>query len=285
MTSPVAAISKLDVPKLDAQDLPFYLDKREHHDDAHLYLFSSLSLISRQRSTAVFDLSSNPASGITPLLRLGIHPPLDVSFLPEFFDVTIWGQLNNLLQRDFELLAIEREIIILFKELDALNVRSMALLGSRLGSLSQAQRPLTLDRHNYLQRSLETNTSHERGTGQRPQAGQHPEPEQGLPSLSQRHENPGQSEQLTAQLAVRAGTGLAPAIEGETWGAASMRVSQAQQGAESTGTSPEGYAFHLLVKLYTLLLRYILQNKIEAMIYLWMLFLLSISVKAMFRRS
>jgi hypothetical protein len=285
MTSSVAAISKLDVPALDEQDLPFYLDKYEHDDDAHVYLYSSLSLISRQRSTAVFELSSSPASGITPLLRLGIHPQLDVSFPPEFFDATIWGQLHNRFQRDFELLAIEREIIRLFKELDDLNAHSMALLGSRLGSLSHAQRPLTLDRRNYLQRSLETPAYHEKGSGEQPQAIEPPEPNSELLSLIRRHESSGQPEQLTAHFAVRAGTSQVPVREGEAWGATSMRVSQAQQAAESTGTSHEGYGVQLLVKLYTLLIRYISQNKIEAMIYLWILLLLSLSVKAVFRRS
>lgn len=76
----VAAIRKLAVPELDEQDLPFYLDKPAHHGDAHLYLFSSLSLISRRRAAAGFELPGGLTSGIIPLLSLKIHLPVDVSF-------------------------------------------------------------------------------------------------------------------------------------------------------------------------------------------------------------
>jgi hypothetical protein len=67
---------------------------------------------------AVFEVSSGPTSRVTPLFGLEIHPPIDVSFQTEYFDVTVGGQLSNLFQKNIELLAIEREIIALFKELE-----------------------------------------------------------------------------------------------------------------------------------------------------------------------
>jgi hypothetical protein len=69
-------VSKLALPQLDEQDLPFYLDKLVNADNDHLYLFSSLSLISRRKGCATFELSGAPAHGTTPLLSLDIHPPV-----------------------------------------------------------------------------------------------------------------------------------------------------------------------------------------------------------------
>ena len=267
-----AAISKLAVPELDEHDLPFYLDKPLHDDNTHLYLFSSLPLISRQRASASFQLANGPSRGITPLLDLEVHPPVDVSWHTEFFDVTIWGQLNNLFQKNLELLALEREIITLFTELEEVNSRYMALLGS------QTIKPLTLDRRHYLQRSAEG-----RADKQSPIA-----PENGrkqeLLSLIQQHDRVRQSERLASQLAARARDMRAPMLESHASAAASMRASEAQQDPESTRTlTPQGrvsYAF----RLFRLVLRYLLENKIEAIIYLWLLILLSASVKAVFRR-
>jgi hypothetical protein len=263
-----AAISKLGVPELDEQDLPFYLDKPAHHDDPHLYLFSSLALISRRREAAAFELSDSPTSGTAPLLSLKVHLPVDSSFQSEFFDVTIWGQLDNLFQQNIEILTIEREIIALFKELEELNARYLAQLGSQAGS------PLTLDRRNYLQR---------RPVGDVRQQGRS-EATQEIMSLIQQHESAGLPERLASQLAVRAGTGRAPVLEAKASAAAAMRAAEAQQDAEGTGTTPGGWIVYGF-RLFRLVIRYLLQNKIATIIYLWSLILLSIFVKAAFRRS
>lgn len=274
-----AAISKFAVPELDEQDLPFYLDKPVQDDDAHFYLFSSLSLISRRRAAAVFELSGGPTSGIIPLLGLKIHPPVDVSFPTEFFDVTIWGQLGNLFRKDLELLAIEREIIALFKELEEVNEHYMALFGAQGGSPVQAGRPLTLDRRNYLADGRQGGRA-----GQLPQTGQNTKAAQGFLRLIQLHENPGQSERLAPQLVARAGADRTPTFEAIALAAASMRASEAQQDPEGTGTIPEGRIIYLF-RVSKLVIRYLLENKIEAMIYLWVLALISLSVKIVFSRS
>jgi hypothetical protein len=279
-----AAISKLAVPDLDDQDLPFYLDKPEHHDDPQFYLFSSLSLISRRRATAVFELSSGPSSGITPILGLEIYPPGDMSFQTEFFDMTIWGQLSNLFQKNIELLAIEREIMALFKELEELNARYTALLGSQAGSSFPAVRPLTLDRRNYLQRRVGVEGGQEGGTTKQPQTAQNSDAIQKLLSSVQQHESAGQSERLASRLAARAGAGRAPALEAKASAAASMRATEAQQDPESTGTASGGRIVYLF-RLFRLVIRYLLANKIEAMIFLSVLILLNIFVKAAFQRS
>jgi hypothetical protein len=263
-----AAISKLGVPDLDEQDLPSYLEKPAHHDDHHLYLFSSLALISRRRAAAAFELSDSPTSGIAPLLRLEVHPPVEASFQSEFFDVTIWGQLSNLFQKNIEILTIEREIIGLFKELEELNARYLARLGSQAGS------PLTLDRRNYLQRRPGTNIKQEDKGEATPE----------LLSLTEQHESAGQTERLASQLALRTGVGRPPALEAKASAAASMRAAEAQQDADGTGTTPGGWIVYVF-RLFRLVMRYLLQNKIATMIYLWALILLSIFVKAAFRRS
>jgi hypothetical protein len=284
MGNRAAAISMLAVPELDEQDLPFYLEKSAHHDDPHLYLFSSLSLISRRRAAAVFELSSGPISGITPLLGLEIHPPIDMSFQTEFFDVTIWGQLSNLFQKNLDLLAIEREIMALFKELEELNARYLALLGSQAESSFQAERPLTLDRPNYLQRRPGTDVRQEGKMSQQSKTAQNSEANRELLSLIQQHESAGQSERLASQLAARAGAGRAPALEAKASAAAAMRAAEVQQDPERTGTAPGGWIVFAL-RLFRLVIRYLLQNKIETMIYLSALILLSIFVKGVFHRS
>jgi hypothetical protein len=269
-----AAISKLGVPELDEQDLPFYLEKPAHQDDHHLYLFSSLALISRRRAAAAFELSDSPTSGIAPLLRLEVHPPVEASFQSEFFDVTIWGQLSNLFQKNIETVAIEREIMALFKELEELNARYIALLSSQAGNSFETGRPLTLDRSNYLQRRPGADIKQEDTS----------EATQEILSLVQQHESAGQTERLASQLALRTGVGRAPALEARASAAASMRAAEAQQDAEGTGTTPGGWIVYVF-RLFRLVIRYLLQNKIATMIYLWALILLSIFVKAAFRRS
>jgi hypothetical protein len=199
---------------------------------------------------------------------LEVHPPVDASFQSEFFDVTIWGQLDNLFQQNIEILTIEQEIIALFKELEELNTRYLARLGSQAGS------PLTLDRRNYLQRRLESDVR-QKGRG---------EAAQELLSLIQLHESAGQSEHLASHLAAWAGTGRPPVLEAKASAVASMRAAEVQQDAESTGTISGGWIVYGF-RLSRFVIHYLLRNKIETMIYLWALVLLSIFVKAAFRRS
>jgi hypothetical protein len=273
-----AAISKTARLELDEQDLPFYLHQSVQHDDAHVYLFSSLTLISRRRAAAVFELSGGPASGIIPLLNLKIHPPLDALFPTEFFDVTIWGQLGNLFRKDLELLAIEREIIALFKELEEINARYMALAGAQGASPFQAGRPLTLDRRNYLADRREGGKA-----GQLPQADQNTKRSQAFLRLIQLHETPAQSERMAWQLVTRARADRTPSVETIAMAAASRRASEAQQGPEGIGTVSEGRIISLF-RVSKLVIRYLLENKIEAMIYLWLLMLISLSAKTIFSR-
>jgi hypothetical protein len=63
-----------------------------------------------------------------------------------------------------------------------------------------------------------------------------------------------------------------------------MRAAEAQQDPESTATTPGGRIVYLL-RLFRLVIRYLLGNKLEAMIYLSALILLSVFVKAAFQRS
>ena len=268
-----AAISTLAVPELDEHDLPFYLDKPSHDDNTQLYLFSSLPLISRQQAAAVFTLAAGPARGITPLLHLEVHPPVEVSRPSKFLDVTIWGQLSNPFQRNLELVAMEREIIALFKELEEFNARYMGLLGS------QAIKPLTLDRRHYLQESAEGRA------GKPSQTDQESVGRQELLSLIQQHESTGESKRLTSQLAAEAGATRAMVLEAKALAATSMRASEAQQDPETTGTAtPPGRVFYV-VRLFRVIIRYLLEHKIEATIYLGLLILLSASIKAVVHRS
>ena len=267
------------MPALDEQDLPFYLDKPTPHDNSHFYLFSSLALISRRRASAVFELSGGPQPRTDPLLGLKIHPPIDVSFPTAFFDVTIWGQLGYLFQKELELLAIEREIIALFKELEIINARYTALFSAQDESPRQNGKPLTLDKRHYLADGRPVGK-----TGQLQQTGQNTKATQGLLRLIQLHDNPGQSERLTSQLIARAGADRAPAVETITLAAASMRAFEAQRDSEGTGTIAEGRIIYLF-RVSKIVIRYLLENKIETMIYLCVLMFISLSLKTVFGRS
>jgi hypothetical protein len=278
------AISKLAVPELDERDLPFYLDKPMHYDDTNLHLFSSLPLISRRRATAVFDFLRGPANGITSLLRLPIYPPVDVSLQPEFFDVTIWGQLSNLFQKNFALLAVEREIMALFEEIEELNARYMVSITAEPGSPSQAAKPPILDRRTYFQGRPEAEARREARSGKQLQAARTIKPMQNLRHLIQQHEYAEEPEHLTSQLAARVGTGRAPTLEAKASAAASMRVFEAQQDPRVTDTSNGNWMFDLF-RLFNSIIRYLTQNKVEAIIYLWVLILLTFSMKALFQRS
>ena len=63
-----------------------------------------------------------------------------------------------------------------------------------------------------------------------------------------------------------------------------MRAAEAQQDSDATGTTHGGWIVHGF-RLFRLVIRYLLQNKIATLIYLWALILLSIFVKAAYRRS
>ena len=273
-----AAISKTAGLELDEQDLPFYLNQSLEHDDVHVYLFSSLTLISRRRTAAVFELSGGLTSGIIPLLNLKIHPPVDALFPTEFFDVTIWGQLANLFQKDLELLAIEREIIALFKELEEINAHHMALAATQGASSFQAGRPLTLDRRNYLADRRQWGKD-----GQLPQVDQNTKRTQPFLRLIQLHETPGQPERMTSQLATRSRADRTSSVETIAMAVASMRASETQQGSQGISTISEGRIISLF-RVSKLVIRYLLENKIEAMIYLWLLTLISLSAKTIFSR-
>jgi hypothetical protein len=258
-------ISKSGVPQLDEQDLSYYLDKPTQADNAHIHLFSSLSLISRDRALVSYELSVAPARGITPLLSLDIHPQMAMPLLSEFLDVTIWGQLNNLLRGDVELLTLEREILALFQELEELNARYIALTTAQPRIMQTAERPLTLDRRNYLQ--------------QRPKPGEEP----GL-SRTKQHEHDGEAEGLAPHVAARVRAGRVPNTEARASAAAAMRASEAQQDPEVTSSAPEGRLLYLF-KLFKLVIRYLLENKIEAMIYLWIFMILGGFAISLFRRA
>jgi hypothetical protein len=63
-----------------------------------------------------------------------------------------------------------------------------------------------------------------------------------------------------------------------------MRASEVQQDHEVTSSATEGRLFYLF-KLFKLVTRYLLENKIEAMIYLWIFMILGGFAVSLLRRA
>ena len=145
-----SAGSKHGFAPLDERDLSFYLQKQEKENDPYLYLFSTLSLISRRKDTAVFTIAKSPSTYATPLVVMEIYPELDMHIQSEFFDFTIWGQWGNYFNKSIEVIELENEILRLLNALKDLNERYKDLIQTTNSVIPRPQKLPTLDRKNYV---------------------------------------------------------------------------------------------------------------------------------------
>jgi len=272
--------SKRGFPQLDEQDLPFYLHTQEPGSDPYIYLFSTLSLISRHRNTVAFNIARSRHTSALPLIALEIYPEPDAEIQSEFFDATIWGQLGNFFNKNIELLMLENEIIKILQDLEAVNARYQELISPKNPIISPPQRLPTLDQHNYL--TYRDTTSPEpsrKDSGHAQPAEDHPPND--LRSQIRRHEAQLQQATLKTNPALHRPTpeGFAKAPFED----ASVRSAQQARTLDSTGSAMDSALFQLFHKI-VLVIRYVMENKIESSIYLSLLIIFAAFVKTLFAR-
>lgn len=272
--------SKRGFPQLDEQDLPFYLHAQEPGSDPYIYLFSTLSLISRRRDTIVFNISRSRHTLALPLIALEIYPSPDAEIQSEFFDVTIWGQLGDYFNKNIELLMLENEILKILQDLEEVNARYQDLISPKNPIISQPQRLPTLDQHNYL--TYRDTTSPEpsrKDSGDAQPADDHPPND--LRGQIHRHEAQLQRATLKINPALQRPT---PEAFGKTpFADASLRSTPQARTLDSTGAGLDSLLFQLFHKM-VLVIRYVMENKLESSIYFSLLILFSAFIKSLFSR-
>lgn len=272
--------SKRGFPQLDEKDLPFYLHTQEPGSDPYIYLFSTLSLISRRRDTIVFNISRARHTLTLPLIALEIYPSPDAEIQSEFFDVTIWGQLGNYFNKNIELLMLENEILKILQDLEEVNARYQDLISPKHPIISQPQRLPTLDQHNYL--TYRDTTSPEpsrKDSGDAQPADDRPPND--LRGQIHRHEAQLQRATLKTNPALQRPT---PEGFGKTpFADASLPSAQQARTLDSTGAGLDSLLFQLFHKM-VLVIRYVMENKLESSIYFSLLILFSVFIKSLFSR-
>ncbi|RMF83804.1 MAG: hypothetical protein D6736_20695 [Nitrospinota bacterium] len=262
--------SKQGFPPLDTHDFSYYLP-HDSSPGSSLYLYSTLSFLGLNRDELEFSITPHQVPGVTPLLSLSPYPPLEYPLQSEFLDFTIWGQLGNYFNREIELIALENEIMAILKELKAINERYRALLNTE-PNRSWVKYAITLDSRHYLhagERKEKEEEGEEVAVGGAGGGGPRV-----LYHLL-RSQLPGQGGGGGVQMTGSSLLGPSPPA---------VTLMTAPEQKLDPSTSMENSLVIRIFNKMMALIRYLMENKGEALIYLGFLLLLSTAVKAMFER-
>jgi hypothetical protein len=263
--SDVWAVSKQVFPRLDARDLPFYLDKHDQVWDQNLYVFSTLSLLSVRKDSVVFDVSKYSVNDAIPLLVFDIYPESTIGVQSEFFDFTIWGQLGNYFNKTIEVIKIENEILSILDEIEKLNMSYKKLMELIKPYSLKKEKIITIDKMNFVffkKRDAIESAQEETAGSQQPKNTRETKT---VDDLIRRYESEFQQERLKA--GVHSPMAQPGMLEAGAFEATYVRPTQGARALEAAGPAVDSVIFRLFTAVKAIL-RYMQENHIEAVIYL-----------------
>ncbi|MFQ5588625.1 MAG: hypothetical protein ACE5F7_07280 [Nitrospiria bacterium] len=117
--------------------------------DGYVYILSSLTTLNIQKKSVVFSVSGQPHEALIPLGAIKSYPDMRDEIHSEYFDFTVWGQMENYFNRDLEVIQKENRIIAILKELNAVNEKYRSLQKHRPKAFNPNQ-IVTVDPLNYF---------------------------------------------------------------------------------------------------------------------------------------
>ncbi|MDR4503163.1 MAG: hypothetical protein MRK01_00020 [Candidatus Scalindua sp.] len=148
-SSLAVAESNLTFPTLKEKELPYYFNKQEKTADPNIYLFSSLSFISTEKNSIEFGLTKAKYGKLIPLSAVNAYPAIDYYIKSEYFDFTLWGQLGNYFNKNIEIVELENRIFSILQELEEINNRYKSLFADKPDQLHSEYIP-TINKKNYF---------------------------------------------------------------------------------------------------------------------------------------
>jgi len=145
------AASKRSVARIEESDLSFLLNRGDN--DGRLFVYSSLSFLDLNSNSITFNLSATEHRHLIPSARINLYPPIQTEIRSEFFDFSIWGHLGNYFNRQIETIEIENDISAILQELATLNERYVrSTQGAGIHSFNTRYLK-TINRGNYFAES------------------------------------------------------------------------------------------------------------------------------------
>jgi hypothetical protein len=273
--------SKYVFPGLSEKDLPFYVDKREQAVDPHLYLYSSLSLLGLNTTSIVFNISQYRFDHVYPWIVMNIYPDTDQHMQSEYFDFTIWGQLGNFFNKNIEMLKIENEIIEILNKIEEVNRKYKELIESKIIHKIEVDKIITFNKMNFIDSQkdgdIEKISRKQQGSVQS-EAG---DGIQDPAAMIQMYESEYGRGRLRGDIHFHtlkggmAGPGIYEAAD-----ARSVNTSKKLEAEEPELDSIPLWLFYKV----TVLIKYLENNKLESLVYLSLLLLLTTFIKVLFTR-
>jgi hypothetical protein len=143
------AESNHTLPTLSEKDLSHYMKNQLQNLDENIYLYSSLSSISLDKALTEFHISDGLNAHLIPLTTIKKYPPINIEVRSEYFDVTIWGQIENHFNQNIEVIEIENEILATLKELEGINKKHTELFGRKAPRFNLGN-TVTINKYNYF---------------------------------------------------------------------------------------------------------------------------------------
>ncbi len=154
-------------PSIDEQDFIDYVKRDTKVTDGQIHIFSSLSVLNSKKENIIFNITEKPYLDMIALTEIKSYPVMKEDIRSEYFDFTLWGQMENFFNKDFEVIQQETRIFAILKELEAVNQRYLQMSKKR-PDLFNPNHTVTIDQNNYFTYSYDSREkSGSRGRGVR----------------------------------------------------------------------------------------------------------------------
>jgi hypothetical protein len=273
--------SKYSFPKIDQTDFSYYLNSQEYIDDHNIYLYSTLTFINRDRNTIFFDISKLFNKNFLPISGLNIYREISEHIQSEFFDFTIWGQMGNYFDKNIEIIELENGIKAVMKEIEKINKRYREVLNLKNDLQMQSDDLITIDKMNFLysyeENSLKGSTKEEENRKYIEVSRKNHDIHRVIQMYEEHLSHERLKPHLTAQLARH------ELSERESYEAVYIRSAESSGKLKRTNSQTDNAIYRMFKKMMSVL-KYLIENKLEAAIYLSALVLLTTFVTRLFKR-
>ena len=128
--------------------------------DEQIYVYGSLFLQPGKLDDTEFYITPSHSLHLIPLITLNIYHDIDTYIQSEFLDFTIWGMLGNYFNKNIEVIEFENEILRTLRQLEDLNKKYQSLVVQSQNSKKEDL--VTIDKARFFkqQEDVDTNGNH-----------------------------------------------------------------------------------------------------------------------------
>jgi hypothetical protein len=251
--------SKHRIPELHGQDIWRAVETPVVDGDEYIYMYGSLLLHPTKKDETEFSLASSRRPYMLPLIILNIYHDIDTYIQSEFLDFTIWGMLGNHFNKNIETIEFENDILRILRKLEGINKKYQSLMMHSKSATQENLVTLNTDRFFTKQEHMHSDGDYKDSYGQ---------------SEIERLIRQYNGTQVTFHVQ------RAEAPEKQSFESSDSVGAPRSMGlsAEPTNENVNNMVFRI-VRLF----RYLLNHKLEAAIYFWVLIFIVSSTKKIMR--